>query len=73
MGRVLRLKGRMIDPQTVAIAEALPEGTSDIEVVARIEGAAVRLSDILQALPPGTRSKQDIDAQVAGERASWDR
>jgi hypothetical protein len=63
----------MIDPQTVAIAEPLPEGTSDIEVVARIEGAAVRLSDILQALPPGTRSKQDIDAQVAEERAAWDR
>ena len=34
----------------------------------RIEG---KLSDYLRALPPGSRSKDDIDRQIRGERDSW--
>ena len=30
-----------------------------------------KLSDYLRALPPGTRSKDDIDQQMREERNSW--
>jgi len=30
-----------------------------------------RLSDYLRALPPGTRTKEDIDQQIREERDSW--
>ena len=30
-----------------------------------------KLSDYLRALPPGTRSKEDIDQQIREERDSW--
>ncbi len=30
-----------------------------------------KLSDCLRALPPGTRSKDDIDEQIREERDSW--
>ena len=38
------------------------------------ETAAARQRDVLEvldALPPGTRTKDDIDRQMADERASW--
>ena len=73
MGRVLTVRGRVINPQTVVLDEPLPEGTRQVDVVARIESGTARLSAILEALPPGTRSKQDMDAQVAEERGSWER
>lgn len=34
----------------------------------KVEG---KLSDYLRALPPGTRSKEDIDQQMREERDSW--
>jgi len=34
----------------------------------KVEG---KLSDYLRALPPGTRSKEDIDQQIREERDSW--
>jgi predicted DNA-binding antitoxin AbrB/MazE fold protein len=30
-----------------------------------------KLSDYLRTLPPGTRSKEDIDQQIREERDSW--
>ena len=37
-------------------------------VTDKIEG---KLSDYLRALPPGTRTKDDIDQQIREERDSW--
>ena len=37
-------------------------------VADRIEG---KLSDYVRGLPPGTRSKEDIDQQIREERDSW--
>jgi predicted DNA-binding antitoxin AbrB/MazE fold protein len=34
----------------------------------KVEG---KLSDYVRALPPGTRSKEDIDQQIREERDSW--
>jgi len=37
-------------------------------VADKVEG---KLSDYLRTLPPGTRSKEDIDQQIREERESW--
>jgi len=52
------------------------EEHTEVEVlvtpVARAAGkAAGKLSDYLRALPPGTRTKEDIDQQIREERDSW--
>jgi intergrase/recombinase len=52
-------------------------GATDVEVVVHLpEQSPVRLQeliDFLKSLPPGTRSKEDIDRQIEEDRGSWDR
>jgi hypothetical protein len=73
MTRTVIIKGRVVGPQTVELAEPLPEQTSEVEVVAYVETAGRgKLSDILRSFRPGTRSKEDIDRQLDEERAGWD-
>lgn len=73
MTRTVIIKGRVVDPKTVELAEPLPELTSEVEVVARVRTPGRgNLSDILRSFPPGTRSKEDIDRQVNEERSSCD-
>ncbi|MBX3184255.1 MAG: hypothetical protein KF915_16630 [Polyangiaceae bacterium] len=55
--------------------EALDEITGEVEVVVRpIEPKHVESAqdvfEFIRSLPPGTRSKEDIDRQIAEERAS---
>ena len=73
MSRTVVVKGRVVGPSTVELLEPLPKETREVEVVARVSEAADqgKLSDYLRRLPPGTRSKEDIDRQVDEERASW--
>ena len=73
MSRTVTIKGRVVGPSTVALDEPLPANTDEVEVVARvreIEPAVHRgrLSDYLRSLPPGTRTKEDIDQQLRDER-----
>jgi hypothetical protein len=71
--RTVIIKGCVVGPKTVELAEPLPEQTSEVEVVARVKTSGRgNLSDILRSFPPGTRSKEDIDRQVNEERGSWD-
>ena len=73
MTRTVIIKGRVVGPQTVELAEPLPEQTSEVEVVARVKASGHgNLSDILRSLPAGTRSKEDIDSQINEEREPWD-
>ncbi len=72
MSRTVVIKGRAVGPSTVELDEPLPEEARDIEVVARVSDAAKgSVSDYLRSLPPGTRSKADIDHQIRKERDSW--
>ena len=74
MTRTVVIKGRVIGPQTVELDQPLPEHTSEVEVVARVKTAGGgKLSDFLRSLPPGTRTKEDIDRQIDEERDSWNR
>ncbi len=72
MPRTVVIKGRVVGPHTVELETALPDRTQEVEVVARIaDRVGGRLSDYVRALPPGIRSKDDIDRQVREERDSW--
>jgi hypothetical protein len=66
------VKGRLIGPTTVELDQALPEGTGEVRVVARVsDDTAGGLSDYLRCLPPGTRTQEDIEQQIREERATW--
>jgi hypothetical protein len=49
----------------------------EVEVTVRPVGAThptvAEMLALIATFPPGTRSKEDIDRQIAEERASWDR
>ena len=65
-----RLRGRHIE-----LEETVEGIDGEVEVVVRAAtGTTPRPPDVLDviaALPPGARSKQDIDRQLRDERASW--
>lgn len=76
MPRTVVVRGRVVGPSTVQLEEPLPEQASEVEVRAELPDEAGdtrrgRLSDYLRSLPPGTRTKEDIDQQVREERDSW--
>ena len=76
MSRAVIVKGHALDGNTVRLDEPLPPDAKEIEVVVRIQDKPRRtrkkLGDFLRSLPPGTRTKADIDRQIAEERDSWD-
>ena len=59
----------------VKALDDVEEIDGEVEVVVRpATGTTPRAPDVLDviaALPPGSRSKQDIDRQLRDERASW--
>jgi hypothetical protein len=67
-----RIHGRRID-----LDEPVDQLEGEVEVVVRpVTAAQPTVADMLALIatfPPGTRSKEDIDRQIAEERASWDR
>ena len=72
MPRSVVIKGRVVGPHTVELETALPDQTREVEVVARVaDRVGGKLSDYVRGLPPGTRSKDDIDRQIREERGSW--
>jgi hypothetical protein len=72
MPRTVVVKGRVVGPHTVELETALPDQTREVEVVARVaDRVGGKLSDYVRGLPPGTRSKDDIDRQIREERDSW--
>jgi len=67
-----RLRGRHID-----LDEAVTEPDGEVEVTVRsVSGAHPTVADLLAVVatfPPGSRTKEEIDRQVAEDRAAWDR
>ena len=65
-----RLHGRHIE-----LDEQVEDLDGEVEVFVRaVRGASPHPPDVLDviaALPPGERSKANIDQQVADERAGW--
>lgn len=72
MQRAIIVRG----PRRIDLDEAVDEVTGEVEVVVRsIESKATEPSrdvfEFLRSLAPGTRSKEDIDRQIAEERDAW--
>lgn len=71
MSREVTLRGRVVGARTVEVDAPLPEGATDVEVVVRVPVNPAALAEYLEALPPGTRTTEDIDEQLREERGSW--
>ena len=54
------------------LEQPLPQSMREMNVVAHVaDGSQELVSEYLRSLPPGTRSKGDIDRQIREERDSW--
>jgi hypothetical protein len=67
------IKGRLVGPRNVELDEPVLDTAADVEVIVRTDRhkAGESLSDFLRHLPPGKRSREDIDSQIREERDSW--
>jgi hypothetical protein len=75
--RAIVVKGRIIGPTTVELDEPVSGVAGEVDVVLRLvetdhAPTDETISDFLRRLPPGTRSKAEIDQQVHAERDAWD-
>jgi hypothetical protein len=65
-----RLHGRQID-----LNESVDHLEGEVEVVVRsidhTDPTAESIFEFIRQLPPGTRTKQEIDRQIADERNVW--
>lgn len=75
----LVVKGRLVGPTTVELAEPVdaPAGITDVEVSfdQPSAGHSERIQALiahLESLPPGNRTREDIDRQIKEERDSWE-
>jgi hypothetical protein len=70
--------GVLVSPTQLELDTPVTGLTGPVEVQMRPvqPGASkentLRLLEYLRSLPPGTRSKEDIDAQIREERESWE-
>ena len=76
MQRAIIVRGRLSGRSRIDLDEPVDELTGEVEVVVRpIERTEATpkqdIFEFLRSLPPGTRSKEDIDRQIAEERDSW--
>lgn len=76
MQKPIVVRGHLGGPRRIDLDEPVNEVTGEVEVTLRvIEPAPADSSqdvfEFLRSLPPGTRSKEDIDRQIAEERDSW--
>jgi len=71
------ITGRVVGPRTVELDEVVGQPGDRVRLTVETEQTATPPSDadtfsnFIRSLPPGHRSKADIDAQIAEERAAW--
>lgn len=76
MERAIVVRGKLSAPKRIELDEPVTELEGEVEVVLRpvsdrAEGKAEDIFDFIAKLPPGTRTKEDIDRQFREERESW--
>ena len=76
MERAVVVRGKLTDAQHIELDEPVTELQGLVDVVLRsvpsaADGQAEDIFDFIAKLPPGTRSKEDIDRQIREERESW--
>jgi len=76
MERAIVVRGILSDPLHIELAEPVTEIRGEVEIVVRPASATQPqprqdIFDFIASLPPGTRSKEEIDRQVQEERDAW--
>jgi hypothetical protein len=77
MQSAIVIRGRLIGPTNVELDEPVSDLAADVEVIVRPRPANehsapnANILDFLRQLPPGTRTREDIDAQIREEREGW--
>ncbi len=76
MAQTIVVRGRVVGARTIEVDEPLPANSKDVEVVLHLDaekpGDAARLAEYIRSLPPGSRSKEDVDRQIDDDRGAWD-
>ena len=70
------IRGRLVGPTQVELEQPVSNVADEVEVVVRARvaqepGAREDLLSLLDRIPPGTRTREDIDEQIREERESW--
>lgn len=70
------VRGRLVDALHVELDEAVPLDSLDVEVIVRRPNANGQqpqetVPEFLRRMTPGTRTREDIDRQIAEDRDSW--
>jgi hypothetical protein len=72
METAIIVRGRIADPHHIELEEPIQGLTGSVEVTVRAVGARSQdIFDLIASLASGSRSNDDIDRQIAEERASW--
>ena len=76
MEQGLVVTGRLVGPTTVELDEPVLGLTGSVEIILRAlpderDRTEESIFDFLRRLPPGTRTKEDVDRQIREERDSW--
>lgn len=72
MSRTIRVAGRLIDRTTLKLETPAPEGVRTAEAVLQVDDELRRrrlLSEVVRSLPPGQRSREEIDRQIDDDRS----
>jgi len=75
MQRAIVIRGRLADSRHIELDEPVDDMPGDVEITLRpvVETARPRrdIAEIIASMRGGRRTKEEIDAQFAEERASW--
>ncbi len=74
MRNAILIGGRLVGPRNVELNEPVADLNATVEVIVRPAHGekAPALSNFLGNLPPGTRSREEIDQQIQSERTAWE-
>lgn len=74
MSQVVVVRGHLVDDRTIELEQPVDRSASVAELRVKLQPTMARkpgLVEFLESLPPGTRSKEEIDAELEAERDSW--
>ena len=75
MSKTITVRGRLVGSTTVEVDKPVPAETIGVEVVLHLSEKpsprGMTVAEYVRMLPPGNRTKEDIDRQISEERDSW--
>jgi hypothetical protein len=75
MAATVIVRGRLTDPRHMELLEPISDVGEEIELEVSIRPVAQNkgtdIFALIASLPPGSRTKADIDGQIEKERNSW--